>query len=281
MKVVEFEDPNCRRLRPLFDSFVSDELSVEAILEVQSHIETCGACRRELTALQGLRAQLRRAVTAEGAPSALRAQVVGAVRLPQRRRLWLAAAACVGFLAAGWTVSLQVTGFSPPEFIAHELHIRELRKQLNGVARYGIADHIHCAFYRSYAGGEQSLEKTFDELGLAWAPIVGAVREGLPASWGVGLAHRCEIHGREFVHLAVVESGRIASVIVTRREAGESIDGAEQQQAEDFRIDTFAGGEFWGLIVSDLPPDEHGGIVALLKPPVTRFLRRSQPAWES
>jgi len=51
----------CREVRDLADSFLSEQLLVETNHQVLRHLEGCPACRTELEAHRELRAAIRRA----------------------------------------------------------------------------------------------------------------------------------------------------------------------------------------------------------------------------
>ena len=198
----------------------------------------------------------------------------------------LYAAACLGFLVAGWAICMQLTGYSPAEHIAHELYIRELYREVSDVARLGLGDHVHCAYFRRFENVEQSPEKTLEELGPSWAELSDVIADALPEAWGIRLAHRCNYGGREFVHLAMTAPEGLVSVIVTRRKEGERLRPAADatkhwEQAERFLVAGFDRGDLLGFIVSGLPRDAHARMVQALAPAVDAFLAEREPAWES
>src|SRR5262244_2960134 len=47
MKIVKFENGECKRVRSYLDSYLSNELMVETNLEVLKHLENCADCSRE------------------------------------------------------------------------------------------------------------------------------------------------------------------------------------------------------------------------------------------
>lgn len=285
MKLLEFEGGGCRGIRELLDSYLSDELAVESNHAVHSHVEKCEGCARELAARNRLRGQLRRAVTAAPAPEGLRDRVRAAIDqggANRIRRTWmLATAASLGILAAGWAASLGLTGYTPIEYIAHEIYIRELCREVSQVARLGLGDHVHCAYFRQFGAAEQSAAKTLEELGPSWAPLSEAAADSLPADWGIRLAHRCSYGGREFVHLAMTGPQGLASLIITQRQGDETLAAGGRETAAPFRIRGFSSGEFLGFVVSAMSEEDHermaGGLVAR----VGEFLTSRRPAWNA
>src|SRR5437867_4112445 len=71
---------DCRNLKDLLDSYLSDELSVETNHAVLRHVEQCPACRTEMAARRDLRETMRRA------GRQLRLSAEGSERLRERLR---------------------------------------------------------------------------------------------------------------------------------------------------------------------------------------------------
>ena len=72
--------PGCARTWKYLDYYLSDELSVEATLEVTRHLAACKACSVEIRARGQVRDRLRAAVQGEPVPADLREKVVKIVR---------------------------------------------------------------------------------------------------------------------------------------------------------------------------------------------------------
>src|SRR5215469_3138578 len=54
---------DCREVRDLIDSFLSEQLLVETNHEVLRHLDSCPSCRAEIDARKALRTAIRRAFT--------------------------------------------------------------------------------------------------------------------------------------------------------------------------------------------------------------------------
>ena len=80
MKVVYSSERNCARTWKYLDYYLSDELSIEATLEVTRHLAACKACSDEIERRGQVRDRLRSAVQGEGVPADLRRKVVKIVR---------------------------------------------------------------------------------------------------------------------------------------------------------------------------------------------------------
>jgi len=87
MKVVHSSERNCARTWKYLDYYVSDELSIEATLEVTRHLAGCRACSVEIQRRGQLTDRLRTAVQAEPVPADLRGKVVKKVRHSNRADL--------------------------------------------------------------------------------------------------------------------------------------------------------------------------------------------------
>jgi len=99
----------CRDLREIADSYLSDELMIETNHDVHKHLESCADCRREMAARRELRAKLRTAFAAASElqmsdefAARLHTQLRAAMRQETRfvkHRTWLAIAACLTLFA--------------------------------------------------------------------------------------------------------------------------------------------------------------------------------------
>src|SRR5690242_15810087 len=114
----------CREVRDLADSFLSEQLLVETNHQVLRHLEGCPACRAELESRRELRTTIRRAFIHSEAlhiSDEFRSRVVSRLQktAPERltrsnRRRWLIGltAAAVLILAAGVGEFLRTRGIS-------------------------------------------------------------------------------------------------------------------------------------------------------------------------
>lgn len=198
----------CREVRDLLDSFLSQELLVETNHELMRHLETCANCRAELDARRQLRGALRRAFSNAGAlqpPANYGPDTLARVRLttPRRsgwpRRAWAALAASVALIAG--TASFLL-----------------LNARVSSVVRDAVGDHRNCAvqfrlserpipladaaarYDRSYA---RLLETPPDDFVTAAGPV--HVRE----------RHSCVFAGRRFGHVVMQLDGHLVSLLVT------------------------------------------------------------------
>jgi len=80
MKVIYSSERNCARTWKYLDYYLSDELSIEATLEVTRHLEVCRGCLAEIQRRGQVRDRLRTAVQGEPVPADLRGKVAKIVR---------------------------------------------------------------------------------------------------------------------------------------------------------------------------------------------------------
>lgn len=80
MKVIYSSERNCARTWKHLNYYVSDELSMEATLEVTRHLAACKACSAEIRRRGQVRDRLRIAVRGQPVPTDLRAKVAKIVR---------------------------------------------------------------------------------------------------------------------------------------------------------------------------------------------------------
>jgi anti-sigma factor RsiW len=84
MKAVYSSGRSCVRTWKCLDYYLSDELSIEATLEVTRHLAACKACSVEIQRRGQARDRLRTAVQGDAVPADLRGKVAKIVRHSSR-----------------------------------------------------------------------------------------------------------------------------------------------------------------------------------------------------
>jgi anti-sigma factor RsiW len=296
MNRIQFGEGGCERIRKYLDAYVSDELMVETNHEVLRHIEGCPACAAEVDARVRLRSRLKAAVNAQGVPPELQVRVREHIRSSQHSTWasfswlgagwprWAGAAAAVLTVAGGLWI-----GVSPeklPELSDRQgqsAYFSRVSANLAAILKVGLGDHIHCAIFRKYSKDPPAVEKMETELGPAYAGLLPVVRASVPEGFKVVLAHQCSYNGRRFVHLTLEKDGRLLSLVVARKQTGESLDGLAptaaasgvriyQSAAGRYQVAGFEAGNFFAYVVSELKNKENLEIAENVAPAVREFL---------
>jgi hypothetical protein len=211
----------CRDVRELFDSFLAEELPTETNHEILRHLETCPACRAELSGRRALRTALQeafaRAADLKASPDFL-AHLGATLQRSQREVLahrvrlfrgwWaLAAMLVVGvvvsgvFLSRGWFTSAAA------------------------LARAAVGDHRNCALKFRLTEKPISLEEAAERYGgvyraLETVPAADVVTAGGTAH--IVERHSCVYAGHRFAHIVLRYHGTLVSLLVTAADGAPS-----------------------------------------------------------
>jgi anti-sigma factor RsiW len=197
----------CREVRDLADSFLSEQLLVETNHEVLRHLEGCPECRAELEARRSLRAAIQRAFlnadalrVREEFARDLRARLHasrGRAGLMSRRRAIAAAAVATAAAGAG---------------------LYFLPDDLDAIALDAVGDHRNCAVRFRLAERPIPLE----EAERRYAAWYGRLLDTPPAEVALSAGparvverHACVFNGRRFAHVVLQFQGQLVSLLVT------------------------------------------------------------------
>jgi hypothetical protein len=252
MTEVEFGEQACRKFRARLDSYIDNELLIEGNLEMIEHFRACASCTQEAQQRRNVRRRPRDAVREMPVPAGLEQRVRNRLRQPkqpQPKRLFLMA------IAAALALCFAV-------FRHSDSSGRPLRAALD--------DHLRCAVIHHPApriSGEPN------QLPERLKGLTGLVRARVPSEFTLILAHECQDQGRSFVHLTFGDGRHLLSVLITRREPGESLGNGTRQAARDrFQLAAFESGEYFVYTVSDLPAQANASILAAFAPALRAFL---------
>ncbi len=299
MNRLQFGEGACEKTRKYLDSYISNELLVETTHEVLKHIENCPACAAELNASTRLRTRLKSAVNAQSVPPELQVRISEQIR-GGRSRSWFAAR----WFWTGWTqwavamaTGLVVCGgiwlnYSRDRMPAladrpaQNVYIQKVSATLAAVLKVGLGDHIHCAVFRKYPQNPPPVEQMEADLGPAYQGLLPVVRAAVPNGYRVIMAHECSYAGRKFIHLTLEKRGELLSLVIARRNSGESLAGLSpasqpsgipiyQSGAERYQVAGFEAGNFLAYVVSELKSQANLQIAVNLAPGVREFLMKA------
>ena len=273
----------CRELRDIADSYLAEELLVETNHEVIRHLESCPACREEVSARRQLRVTLQHAfATAEalqpdpelvGRLSAhVRARALGR---PAARRL---GAAQWWLLAAG-VVLAAVVGRAAWTRVGSPNRVTET------MARAAAGDHRDCALHFRLAESPIPLEEAAQKYDAAFHRLDVAVRSARDAHgqpYEFVESHACIFAGRRFAHIVLRSHGRLVSILVAARDeagatAGRPGTGSTPSvlslsPVEGFQAAAFAASRHEVFVISELDDADNLAIARAIASPVFHHL---------
>ncbi|HKA17063.1 MAG TPA: zf-HC2 domain-containing protein [Blastocatellia bacterium] len=293
MKIVKFENGECKRVRSYLDSYLSNELMVETNLEVLKHLENCADCSRELDDRERIKTQLKRAVLNVQAPAALQDRIRSDIRRPRRLNFnltqsWILAAAAVIVLAVGLGIFFRPGGGSggsnaKPLSVIAEVAPNDVAGQ---ILKVGFDDHVFCAIDHGMASKHFSSEEMSEKLGPKYQGLVELVKEKMPQGFEIVVGHRCHYKTREFIHVIARRQGEVVSLILTQKigEAfpAESVSavmnaaGVPVHEASwsDIQVAGLETSNYLVFVISNETRKENEQIASSLMPSVSDFLRR-------
>src|SRR5262249_10443653 len=199
------------------DSYLNNELLVETNHEVIRHLESCKDCAAELEARARVKGLLQRAVQAQVVPVDLSEKIQKRLRGKAASRHFtmdwgrgLMAAAALLLLTLGGFVGLRAR------------QTAQAAKQTAAVLNIGVDDHIVCAIDHQQGEKVFAPEQMEQRMGPDYIGLISVVKGHIPPGYEIAVAHRCRVDGRRFVHMILKKQDVAVSLVVTRRNAGES-----------------------------------------------------------
>lgn len=282
MKVIGFEENQCKRIRSYLDSYLSSELLVETSQEVLKHLDSCESCAEALAVRARVKNALRQAVLRDVAPAGLRYRIQHDIRNSQSTARWgqwalVAAAAVVLLVAAVGVVRFSRLRDSGPAQAAMSARTGELLK-------IGVGDHSFCAIDHGLASRRFTREEMNHKMGPEFAGLVDLVEQKAPGEFEVVVGHRCRVAGREFVHLILRSHETILSLAIVKKN-GESFPAGDVTNAleasgmrlydsrvQNYEATGFESRDYLAFVVSNLSKEENLRIASNLAPGVRDFL---------
>jgi hypothetical protein len=215
-----------------------------------------------------LQAQLQRAVHSTAVPPYLESRIRATIRGSAGRRAfrfrWAVAAAALVISIVGGSIAYRLRTTAREQ----DTYIATVSNQVASIMRAGLRDHIHCAVFRKLQKTAQRIDEIEATLKPPYRPMIPVVRKHVPRGFQLMLAHECRYQGRRFVHLALQRDAELLSVVLTRKENGESFQAAELIPAlheaglplyrtgvQRFRIAAFESRMHLVYVISDLPEE--------------------------
>ena len=196
----------------------------------------------------------------------------------RRGAAFLSVILAIGFPALG-----QEAKKSPDE----KSYIEEHTAGLPTLFRPAVGDHLHCSVLRKYPKNKLDSEKVAASLGEGYSGSIRLVNDALPA-YHVVAAHRCSHDGRSFVHVTLQDDRSLLSLIVTRKDPGESFAKQDQVLAQpeqlpirdaiskDYRAAAVETGHHLVYLVSDLSRQENIGLMRRIDPKLRDLLAETE-----
>ena len=286
MTQTRFGEQACQKVLARLDSYIDNELLTESSLELMEHFQRCTACTRESQERRNVRARLQTAVREVRVPPGLEDRVRDRLRQTRepRPKRFLPDVDC------GYPCSLlRIVGClsarcaSADHGIPGVVRGGDLR-EVASIIRVGLGDHLHCALLRQR--GRRS-EDGVDKLPVEFKELIPIVHQHLPADLPLVLAHECRYHGRNFVHLTFQNGRTLLSLVIAKKQDGESLDGANLPRAlsqsgipmytagaRGFEVAAFESRGFLVYTVSDLSQTNNLSVLAALAPSLQNFLNQ-------
>jgi hypothetical protein len=187
-------------------------------------------------------------------------------------------AICIGSWIAYQLGTLRLTT------AAQESEFAAISQQAASILRVGLGDHLHCSVLRRRALRSQGPANRLPDRLKELMPLV---QSKVPAGLPLILAHECRFGGRSFVHLTFGSDQNLLSLIVARKQDGESLRNstlpAKLSQAgipiytaavQQFQVAALEDANFLVFTISDLPQQKNLGVLADLAPSLQNLLIR-------
>jgi hypothetical protein len=226
----------CRDVRELAESFISEQLLTETNHDIVRHLETCPSCRRDIEERRVLRTAVRRAFQSDAqlnpAPAfadrlrnELQQAALQTPARPRARRWWTLAAAAVLVLGTASGLWWRSVGWS------------------EALARSAVGDHRNCALKFQLTEKPISLEDAAQRYDPAYRVLEAYPADTVPTSLGparVVERHSCVYQGRRFAHVVLQYRGAIVSVLVTGSEGALSVALPDDRTPHSGRVDAMS-----------------------------------------
>ena len=125
---------------------------------------------------------------------------------------------CVSATIAYQLGHLRLTSASQKSYIA------SMTNRVATLMRVGLSDHIHCSVFRKFPKDAPKLEDLEAKLGTEYRPLIPVVRQHLPDDTRLMISRIFGYHGRKFTHLSLKSESQLVSLVIARKNDGESFE---------------------------------------------------------
>lgn len=254
----------CRDVRELADSFLTEQLLVETNHEVVRHLETCPDCRAEIAARRTMRAKLRSALA--GADE-LRPRPEFAAELAAKLRPAQAGVSRRSLLQSWWALAAGVVAAAGGGLLVRDARSRS---RLAGLAREAAGDHQDCAVKFALAERPISLDEAGRRYGAPYAALATFRLPDLDGPVELLARHACVYNSRRFGHVVLRYEGAVASLLVTSG-APPTRPQLEPHEGRP-TVASLPAGPFVGFVVADLDARQVLRLAESLAEPLSRHL---------
>ena len=292
------------RMDELIHKYLSGETTPEETVEVEAWLSAHPEVQVRLKESEGIRDRLRQAVANEPVPESLRENLLQTLATPnlirpdrqKRERKFplplpylYGAVGVVLLLIIGWFVFRSPN--NEPDPGKTELASVEATNQIAELLQVGMNDHLQCAvaFHKGDIpeyGQEKmraELAKRTETLEEDFSSLIPIAQEKIEEG-KLLVAHKCTFGGRHYVHMILKGDENMISVIITRKQEGESLAARKGRGAKvgnipihhaslnGYEIAGFDTEQFLVYVASDLPEEKNLHIAAAVAEPVRDLL---------
>lgn len=201
----------CRDVRELADSFLSEQLLVETNHEIVRHLESCESCRAELASRRALRTSLRSAL--ERAPELQPRPDFAADVMARLRASQPAVQSRRSFLQTWWGVAAGVAAAAAGGgYLAQQ---SRTRASLARLARQAAGDHEHCAVSFSLRERPIPIVEAAARYGAPYTQLASFTFPSLSEALQIVDRHSCVYDDRRFAHIVLQHGGVLTSLLIT------------------------------------------------------------------
>jgi anti-sigma factor RsiW len=267
----------CRDVRQLAESFVSQQLLLETSQRINAHLDSCAACRAEVQGLARLRAATRSAIEAapsldsrpeflSSLPAVVQAEAAQQSGRATSHRMWLAIAASLLLVVAvgagwrGWSVS-----------------------RLTELVEAAVGDHRFCALDFKLTEAPVTLEEAarrYDAVNRTIAAVEPPARALSGGALEILERHSCVFNGRRFAHIVLRYRSQPVSLLVAHApdpgvwQLGPPDDGTTAlfPGGDGFQVVGFRGSRHMVFVVSSLESHDIQEVARAMAGPVRQAL---------